>query len=143
MHGNLGVVFRAAQNARVCLAMPDKLLEARRSLAPTGAVNNPYRRDQIERVSMKGSSSQQRVRLPAGMEQRLLEELKRNGADGLADTSAHGCSQVSQFTAVYRAAIERLLGDGVGGVILPPPLSDSNIALEALRGAKIPFVAVW
>jgi len=36
-----------------------------------------------------------------------------------------------------RTAIERLLGDGVGGVILPPPLSDSNIALEALRAAKI------
>jgi LacI family transcriptional regulator len=41
-----------------------------------------------------------------------------------------------------RTAIERLLGDGVGGVILPPPLSDSNMALEALRHAKIPFVAV-
>jgi LacI family transcriptional regulator len=41
-----------------------------------------------------------------------------------------------------RAAIDRLLEDGVGGVILPPPLSDSNMALEALRNAKIPCVAV-
>jgi len=41
-----------------------------------------------------------------------------------------------------RSAIERLLRDGVGGIILPPPLSDSNIALEALRDAKVPFIAV-
>ena len=41
-----------------------------------------------------------------------------------------------------RAAIERLVRDGVGGIILPPPLSDSNVALEALREAKVPFIAV-
>ena len=41
-----------------------------------------------------------------------------------------------------RTAIERLLRDGVGGIILPPPLSDSNIALEALRSSKVPFISV-
>ncbi len=41
-----------------------------------------------------------------------------------------------------RAAIDRLVRDGVGGIILPPPLSDSNIALEALLTANIPFVSV-
>src|SRR6185437_3980182 len=41
-----------------------------------------------------------------------------------------------------RAVIDRLLRDDVGGIILPPPLSDSNIALEALRAAKIPFISV-
>ena len=32
--------------------------------------------------------------------------------------------------------------DGVGGIILPPPLSDSKVALEAVRAAKVPFIAV-
>jgi LacI family transcriptional regulator len=41
-----------------------------------------------------------------------------------------------------RTAIDRLVRDGVGGIILPPPLSDSNIALEALRAAGIPFISV-
>jgi LacI family transcriptional regulator, galactose operon repressor len=41
-----------------------------------------------------------------------------------------------------RTAIDRLVRDGVGGIILPPPLSDSNIALEALRTANIPFISV-
>lgn len=108
LHGNLGLGSPVVLNARVCLVMPDKLLEARRQPGPTRAVNNPYRRDQIERVFMKGSTSQPRVRLPAGMEQRLLEELKRSGADGPADTGTPGRSQVSEFTALYRAAIERL-----------------------------------
>ena len=62
----------------------------------------------------------------------------------LEQTSRAGCQLVLEKCGARneRTAIERLLGDGVGGVILPPPLSDSNIALEALRGAKIPFVAV-
>src|SRR5215469_13448745 len=41
-----------------------------------------------------------------------------------------------------RTAIDRLVHDGVGGIILPPPLSDSNIALDALRTANIPFISV-
>jgi LacI family transcriptional regulator len=62
----------------------------------------------------------------------------------LEQTSRAGCQLVLEKCGARneRTAIERLLGDGVGGVILPPPLSDSNIALEALRSAKIPFVAV-
>ena len=62
----------------------------------------------------------------------------------LEQSSRAGCQLVLEKCGARneRTAIERLLGDGVGGVILPPPLSDSNIALEALRAAKIPFVAV-
>jgi LacI family transcriptional regulator len=41
-----------------------------------------------------------------------------------------------------RSGIEKLLADGVGGIILPPPLSDSKVALQTLRAAKTPFVAV-
>lgn len=41
-----------------------------------------------------------------------------------------------------RLAIDRLVRDGVGGIILPPPLSDSNASLEALRTASIPFISV-
>jgi LacI family transcriptional regulator, galactose operon repressor len=64
---------------------------------------------------------------------------------GVLEQSSHaGCQIVLEKCGARneRAAIERLLRDGVGGVILPPPLSDSNIALEALRAAKIPFIAV-
>jgi LacI family transcriptional regulator len=41
-----------------------------------------------------------------------------------------------------RQAIERLLADGVGGLILAPPLSDSSLALELVSRAKVPFVAI-
>ena len=41
-----------------------------------------------------------------------------------------------------RAAVEKLVADGVGGIILPPPLSDSRAAIEALTSRSIPFVAV-
>jgi LacI family transcriptional regulator len=64
---------------------------------------------------------------------------------GVLEQSSHaGCQIVLEKCGARaeRAAIERLLRDGVGGVILPPPLSDSNMALEALRAAKIPFIAV-
>ena len=62
----------------------------------------------------------------------------------LEQSSRAGCQLVLEKCGARneRTAIERLLGDGVGGVILPPPLSDSNIALDALKNAKIPFVAV-
>ena len=41
-----------------------------------------------------------------------------------------------------RTAIEKLMADGVGGIILPPPLSDSRVAIDALKRRDIPFVAV-
>lgn len=41
-----------------------------------------------------------------------------------------------------RAAVEKLVADGVGGIILPPPLSDSRAAIDALKSRDIPFVAV-
>lgn len=62
----------------------------------------------------------------------------------LEQSSQAGCQIVLEKCGVRneRAAIERLVRDGVGGVILPPPLSDSNSALEALRSAQVPFIAV-
>jgi LacI family transcriptional regulator len=62
----------------------------------------------------------------------------------LEQSSRAGCQIVLEKCGLRneRAAIERLLRDGVGGIILPPPLSDSNVALEAVRAAKVPFIAV-
>jgi LacI family transcriptional regulator len=62
----------------------------------------------------------------------------------LEQSSRAGCQIVLEKCGARneRTAVERLLRDGVGGIILPPPLSDSNIAMSALRSAKIPFVAV-
>ncbi len=55
-----------------------------------------------------------------------------------------GCQIVLEKCGVRneRAAIERLLGDGISGIILPPPLSDSKAVMTALHAAKIPFIAV-
>jgi LacI family transcriptional regulator len=64
---------------------------------------------------------------------------------GVLEQSGHaGCQIVLEKCGVRneRAAIERLVRDGVSGIILPPPLSDSTTALEALRSAKVPFIAV-
>lgn len=64
---------------------------------------------------------------------------------GVLEQSSHaGCQIVLEKCGARneRAAIERLLRDGIGGIILPPPLSDSKVALAALRGARIPFIAV-
>jgi LacI family transcriptional regulator len=64
---------------------------------------------------------------------------------GVLEQSSHvGCQIVLEKCGARneRTAIERLLRDGISGLILPPPLSDSKTALAALRGAKIPFVAV-
>jgi LacI family transcriptional regulator len=62
----------------------------------------------------------------------------------LEHSSQAGCQIVLEKcgTRSERTVIEKLLRDGVGGVILPPPLSDSKVVLEALREAKIPFIAV-
>jgi LacI family transcriptional regulator len=62
----------------------------------------------------------------------------------LEQSSQMGCQIVLEKCGARneRAAIERLLRDGIGGIILPPPLSDAKVALAALRGARIPFIAV-
>ena len=62
----------------------------------------------------------------------------------LEQSSQMGCQIVLEKCGARneRAAIERLLRDGIGGIILPPPLSDSKVALAALRAARIPFIAV-
>ncbi len=62
----------------------------------------------------------------------------------LEQSSQAGCQIVLEKCGARneRSVIERLLRDDVGGIILPPPLSDSNIALEALHAAKVPFIAV-
>jgi LacI family transcriptional regulator len=62
----------------------------------------------------------------------------------LEQSSQLGCQIVLEKCGPRneRAAIERLLSDGIGGFILPPPLSDSKVVLTALRSARIPFVAV-
>jgi LacI family transcriptional regulator len=62
----------------------------------------------------------------------------------LEQSSQAGCQIVLEKCGARneRTAIERLVSDGVGGIILPPPLSDSNAALEAVRAAKVPFIAV-
>jgi LacI family transcriptional regulator len=62
----------------------------------------------------------------------------------LEQSSQAGCQIVLEKCGARneRAAIERLLRDGIGGIILPPPLSDSKVAMAALREARIPFIAV-
>ncbi|MGD0940219.1 MAG: LacI family DNA-binding transcriptional regulator [Terracidiphilus sp.] len=64
---------------------------------------------------------------------------------GVLEQSRHeGCQVILQKCGARgeRAAIGDLVDDGVNGVILPPPLSDSKAALETLHAAKIPFIAV-
>lgn len=41
-----------------------------------------------------------------------------------------------------RAAVERMIGGGLDGVILPPPLCDAPDVLDLLEQAKLPAVAV-
>lgn len=62
----------------------------------------------------------------------------------LEQSSLAGCQIVLEKCGARseRTVIGKLVRDGVGGVILPPPLSDSKGALDALRAAKIPFIAV-
>jgi LacI family transcriptional regulator len=64
---------------------------------------------------------------------------------GVLEQSSHaGCKVVLEKCGIHgeRAAIGKLLGDGVHGIILPPPLSDSRAAREILRAKKVPFIAV-
>ena len=62
----------------------------------------------------------------------------------LEQSSRAGCQVLLQKcgTRNERSVIGRLLGNGVAGIILPPPLSESRTALATLRNAKVPFVAV-
>jgi LacI family transcriptional regulator len=64
---------------------------------------------------------------------------------GVLEQSSHaGCQVVLEKCGIRgeRAAITNLIKDGVNGIILPPPLSDSRAALETLRATKLPFIAV-
>jgi len=64
---------------------------------------------------------------------------------GVLEQSSHaGCQVLLEKCGAKneRSVIEKLLRDGVSGIILPPPLSDSKLALETLRLAKVPFIAV-
>ena len=64
---------------------------------------------------------------------------------GVLEQSRHeGCQVILEKcgTRGERAAIGNLLDAGVDGIILPPPVSDSRAALEALRAAKLPFIAM-
>ena len=62
----------------------------------------------------------------------------------LEESTRAGCQIVLEKCGLRdeRATIERLVRAGVEGVILPPPLSDSPRALEALWAARVPFVEV-
>lgn len=55
-----------------------------------------------------------------------------------------GCEIVLEKCGAKREkeAIRKLLNDGINGIVLPPPLSDSITALESLQDADLPFVAV-
>ena len=64
---------------------------------------------------------------------------------GVLEQSSHdGCQVLLEKCGVRneRSVIEKLLRDGVAGIILPPPLSDSKIALDTVRAARVPFIAV-
>jgi LacI family transcriptional regulator len=62
----------------------------------------------------------------------------------LEQSSNAGCQTVLEKcgSKSERTAIQKMLRDGVGGIILAPPLSDSKVVLETLQAAKIPFVSV-
>lgn len=64
---------------------------------------------------------------------------------GVLEQSSHaGCQVLLEKCGSRneRSVIEKLLRDGVSGIILPPPLSDSKTALETVRAARVPFIAV-
>lgn len=64
---------------------------------------------------------------------------------GVLEQSGHsGCQVLVEKCAAghERHGIGKLLADGARGIILPPPLSESKIALRMLRAADVPFVAL-
>lgn len=62
----------------------------------------------------------------------------------LEQTRQQGCQVILEKCSAHgeQAAIGNLLNAGVNAIILPPPLSDSKVALETLRAAEVPFIAV-
>jgi LacI family transcriptional regulator len=62
----------------------------------------------------------------------------------LDESSRSGCQIMLEKCSTHneQTAVRKIIGEGLDGVMLPPPLSDSAQALEALRNAKIPFVNV-
>ena len=62
----------------------------------------------------------------------------------LERSSRAGCQVLLEKcgTRSERSAIRKLLDDGVSGIILPPPLSESKAALESLRAANVPYIVV-
>ena len=62
----------------------------------------------------------------------------------LEQSSRAGCQVLLEKCGARneRSVIRKLLDDGVGGLILPPPLSESKAALETLRTAQVPFILV-
>ncbi len=63
----------------------------------------------------------------------------------LDQSSQSGCQFVIEKCdgpQSQRAAIQKLLAAGASGVILPPPLCDSQAALKALTAARTPAIAV-
>jgi len=62
----------------------------------------------------------------------------------LEQSSRAGCQVLLEKCGARneRSVIRKLLDDGVGGLILPPPLSESRTTLETLRTANLPFIAV-
>jgi LacI family transcriptional regulator len=63
----------------------------------------------------------------------VLEQSRKAGCQILLEKYA---------TRGERAAVEKLVADGVGGIIMTPPLSDSRVAVDALKAKHVPFVAV-
>ena len=64
---------------------------------------------------------------------------------GVLEQSRHaGCQIVLEKCSPRneRSVIRKLCDDGVDGMILPPPLSDSRAALESVRSLGLPFIAV-
>lgn len=64
---------------------------------------------------------------------------------GILDASDRlGCQIVLEKCGArnVRQAIEKILADGLDGVMLPPPLSDSRQIIELLRSKNIPSIAI-
>ncbi len=62
----------------------------------------------------------------------------------LEESSRTGCQIVLEKCGPHseRAAIDNMLQDGLHGILLPPPLSDSRLARDMLREANMPFICV-
>lgn len=64
---------------------------------------------------------------------------------GILDVSDQlGCQIVLEKCGArdVSSTIEKIIGDGLDGIMLPPPLSDSRSVIELLSAADIPYVSV-